>query len=195
MHGLTSACFGSCGGLGRRAIAGKFSSATSAPTALRPPVPRDLTSRTSLRCLLALLKLNEWGLSGDWTVGKEAVSFSTKPAGRIAYRFQGRDLNLIMGAAEAGRVRYVFRVLTDERPARLGSRRSTSTPRAMVRCCWPTNLPTDSSTQADRRADLRNRVPRARRRGLRVHLRLNQAGPAMSFTPMMNPVLTEIPMS
>ena len=58
--------------------------------------------------------LNAWALSGDWTLGKEAVSLN-KTGGRIAYRFQGRDLNLIMGPARRGSsVR--FRVFLDGRP-------------------------------------------------------------------------------
>ena len=62
----------------------------------------------------AALKLNEWELSGDWTVGKEAVVLK-KAGGRIAYRFQARDLNLIMGAPKPG-ASIRFRVLLDGRP-------------------------------------------------------------------------------
>jgi len=60
------------------------------------------------------LKLNEWALSGDWTVGKEAVVLN-KADGRITYRFQGRDLNLIMGPPKPG-ASIRFRVLLDGRP-------------------------------------------------------------------------------
>ena len=62
----------------------------------------------------AALKLNEWELSGDWTVGKKAVVLK-KAGGRIAYRFQARDLNLIMGAPRPG-ASIRFRVLLDGRP-------------------------------------------------------------------------------
>jgi thiol-disulfide isomerase/thioredoxin len=62
----------------------------------------------------ARLKLNAWALSGDWTVGKEAIA-QNKPNGRIAYCFHARDLNLVMGPATRGTpVR--FRVLIDGRP-------------------------------------------------------------------------------
>jgi thiol-disulfide isomerase/thioredoxin len=62
----------------------------------------------------ANLTLNEWALSGDWLVAPEAVS-STRPGGRITYRFHARDLNLVMGPAESGApVR--FRVLIDGQP-------------------------------------------------------------------------------
>ena len=57
------------------------------------------------------LVLNHWALSGDWTVGKEAVT-SNQPAGRSAYRFHARDLNLVMGPA-AGGTSVQFPVLID----------------------------------------------------------------------------------
>jgi thiol-disulfide isomerase/thioredoxin len=61
------------------------------------------------------LKLNQWALSGDWTLGKQAVALN-QSNGKIVYRFHSRDLNLVMGPAVPGRsVR--FRVLIDgQRP-------------------------------------------------------------------------------
>jgi len=60
------------------------------------------------------LKLNNWALSGDWTVQKH-LTVLDKPNGRIAYRFHARDLNLVMGPASQGApVR--FRVLIDGQP-------------------------------------------------------------------------------
>jgi hypothetical protein len=57
------------------------------------------------------LRLNEWALSGDWTVKKEATALN-KANGRIAYRFHARDLHLVMGPKAPGTpVR--FRVLID----------------------------------------------------------------------------------
>src|SRR5262249_48690652 len=41
--------------------------------------------------LPARLRLNEWALSGDWTVENEAIALN-KANGRIAYRFHARDL-------------------------------------------------------------------------------------------------------
>jgi thiol-disulfide isomerase/thioredoxin len=62
----------------------------------------------------ARLRLNQWALSGDWTVQKQ-LTVLNKPNGRIAYRFHARDLHLVMGPAERGTpVR--FRVLIDGRP-------------------------------------------------------------------------------
>src|SRR5216683_4882187 len=62
----------------------------------------------------ARLRLNNWALSGDWTVAKQATVLN-KANGRIAYRFHARDLHLVMGPAARGdSVR--FRVLIDGQP-------------------------------------------------------------------------------
>ena len=47
------------------------------------------------------LRLNHWGLSGDWTIERGAIVLN-KPNGRIAYRFHARDLHLVMGPAARG---------------------------------------------------------------------------------------------
>jgi thiol-disulfide isomerase/thioredoxin len=64
--------------------------------------------------LPAMLRLNEWGLAGDWTVKKEAAVLN-KPNGGIAYRFHARDLHLVMGPAASG-MSVRFRVLIDGQP-------------------------------------------------------------------------------
>jgi thiol-disulfide isomerase/thioredoxin len=64
--------------------------------------------------LPARLRLNEWALSGDWTMKQEATVLN-KPNGRIAYRFHARDLHLVMGLAAAG-ASVRFRVLIDGQP-------------------------------------------------------------------------------
>jgi thiol-disulfide isomerase/thioredoxin len=62
----------------------------------------------------AHLSLNQWALSGDWTMGSEAASLH-EPGGGIAFRFHARDLHLVMGPAGRGApVR--FRVLIDGQP-------------------------------------------------------------------------------
>jgi thiol-disulfide isomerase/thioredoxin len=64
--------------------------------------------------LPARLRLNEWALSGDWTVRNDAAALN-KANGRIAYRFHARDLHLVMAPAAPGTpVR--FRVLIDGQP-------------------------------------------------------------------------------
>ena len=62
----------------------------------------------------AKLKLNQWALSGDWTVAKNLTALN-KPNGRIAYRFHARDLHLVMGPATRG-ASVRFRVLIDGQP-------------------------------------------------------------------------------
>ena len=64
--------------------------------------------------LPARLRLNEWALSGDWTVKNEAVVLN-KADGRIAYRFHARDLHLVVGPANPG-MSVRFRVLIDGQP-------------------------------------------------------------------------------
>jgi len=63
----------------------------------------------------ARLRLNEWALSGDWTVRRDAAALD-KPNGRLAYRFHARDVNLVMGPAAPG-TPVKFRVLIDGQPA------------------------------------------------------------------------------
>jgi len=62
----------------------------------------------------ARLKLNDWALSGDWTVKRDGVALN-KANGRIAYRFHARDLHLVMGPAVRG-ASVRFRVLIDGQP-------------------------------------------------------------------------------
>ena len=57
------------------------------------------------------LRLNEWALSGDWTVRKDA-SVVNKAGGSITYRFHARDLHLVMGPAAPG-TSVKFRVRID----------------------------------------------------------------------------------
>jgi thiol-disulfide isomerase/thioredoxin len=64
----------------------------------------------------ARLRLNQWSLSGAWTVGRQ-VTVLDEPGGRIVHKFRGRDVNLVMGGrADGGPVR--FRVTLDGEPPR-----------------------------------------------------------------------------
>jgi thiol-disulfide isomerase/thioredoxin len=66
----------------------------------------------------ARLQLNQWALSGDWTMGREAIVLnkgSNKANGRIVYSFHGRDLHLVMGPDVPG-MPVRFRVLIDGQP-------------------------------------------------------------------------------
>ena len=62
----------------------------------------------------ARLRVNDWALSGDWTVKNQEVVLN-KPNGVIAYRFHARDLHLVMGPATPG-TSVRFRVLIDGQP-------------------------------------------------------------------------------
>jgi hypothetical protein len=62
----------------------------------------------------AQFSLNEWALSGDWTMKKQAIILN-KPNGRITCRFHARDLHLVMGSAAPGTT-VRFRVLIDGQP-------------------------------------------------------------------------------
>jgi len=60
------------------------------------------------------LRLNQWALSGDWTVSPGAAALD-KANGRVVYRFHARDVHLVMGpSARGSSVR--FRVLLDGHP-------------------------------------------------------------------------------
>ena len=58
----------------------------------------------------ARLRLNQWALSGDWTMKQQAVTLN-RPNGRIACRFHARDVHLVMGPASRGTtVRFQVRI-------------------------------------------------------------------------------------
>jgi cytochrome c biogenesis protein CcdA/thiol-disulfide isomerase/thioredoxin len=46
--------------------------------------------------------LNEWGLTGRWTVGGEFATLDRAP-GAVVYRFHARDLHLVLGPGPAGK--------------------------------------------------------------------------------------------
>ena len=60
------------------------------------------------------LRLNQWALSGDWTVSAGAAALD-KANGRVVYRFHARDVHLVMGSSARGSA-VRFRVLLDGRP-------------------------------------------------------------------------------
>jgi len=57
--------------------------------------------RPRLYTLPGRLHLNDWALSGDWTV-KDQATMLNRPDGIIAYRFHARDLHLVMGPTVRG---------------------------------------------------------------------------------------------
>jgi thiol-disulfide isomerase/thioredoxin len=79
----------------------------ASPGGLQPDRSRDYAAPSQLA-------LNHWALSGDWTVGAQ-VATSNEPGGQLVHRFHGRDLNLVLGSAAAGRPTR-FRVRLDGDP-------------------------------------------------------------------------------
>ena len=54
--------------------------------------------------VVAPLKLNDWALEGNWTVGRQSAT-STAAGGAISYRFHSRDLHLVLAAPKPVRFR------------------------------------------------------------------------------------------
>lgn len=75
---------------------------------------RTAPDRRQTYTMSSRLGLNAWSLSGDWVVGREAVSLASK-GGRIAIRFHARDLHLVMGSGVTGG-KSRFRVSVDGLP-------------------------------------------------------------------------------
>jgi thiol-disulfide isomerase/thioredoxin len=73
-----------------------------------------MSDRPRIYALPARLRLNDWALSGNWTMKKEATVLN-EPNGSIAYRFHARDLHLVMGPAAPG-TSVRFRVRIDGKP-------------------------------------------------------------------------------
>jgi thiol-disulfide isomerase/thioredoxin len=58
----------------------------------------------------AKLRLNEWTVAGNWTIGRHAVLLN-EANGRIVSRFHARDLHMVLGPATRGAsVRYHVRI-------------------------------------------------------------------------------------
>jgi thiol-disulfide isomerase/thioredoxin len=64
------------------------------------------------------LELNEWALTGNWTMGTQATVLNTAN-GRIACCFHARDVNLVLGPSATGKP-VQFRVRLDGQPPGVG---------------------------------------------------------------------------
>jgi thiol-disulfide isomerase/thioredoxin len=80
----------------------------TSPDGLRADQPHDYPPAVGLR-------LNEWTPTGGWSISRRAAS-ATAPNARLAFRFQARDVNLVMGPAARGNA-IPFRVSLDGMPA------------------------------------------------------------------------------
>ncbi len=68
----------------------------------REGIKKDMTASYSAP---RVLKMNHWALNGNWQVGKESAMLK-KSNGTISYRFQGRDLHLVLGTNNRQPVRF-----------------------------------------------------------------------------------------
>jgi cytochrome c biogenesis protein CcdA/thiol-disulfide isomerase/thioredoxin len=59
----------------------------------------------------AALNLNQWGLTGNWTIGPQMTVLNSAP-GKITFRFHARDLHLVLGPA-GGKMPVHFRITLD----------------------------------------------------------------------------------
>jgi hypothetical protein len=122
------------------------------------------------------LALNHWALSGDWTVNAGAIVVD-KANGRLAYRFHARDVHLVMGLPSRG-ASARFRVLLDGRPP--GTAHGVDVDEQGYGTATEQRL-----YQLIRRGpDGRDRVPRSRRRGVRLHVRMTRI--AYRVAPLTN---------
>ena len=123
------------------------------------------------------LRLNHWALAGEWTIGRENVVLD-QAGGSIAYRFHARDAHLVLSPRSAGADSL------PRAPRRRGSgpvarrrRRRGRERRAPRR----PPLPARAGARRGPRAHAGDHVPRARRRGVRVHLRIAREGDFFFF--------------
>ncbi len=65
----------------------------------------------------ARLPLNQWALTGAWTVAGHAAQ-SNEPGARLAIQFHARDVNLVMGPVSKGGAAIPFRVFLDGQVSR-----------------------------------------------------------------------------
>ncbi len=135
--------------------------------------PRTYTAPDTLR-------LNQWALAGEWTIERRACVLD-RADGRIAFRFHARDVNLVMGPSTRGSS-VPFRVLVDGEPPGeahgldVDEQGQGSGRRAAA-------VPAHPPARTDRRPDVRDRLCRARRRGVRVHVRLGRSSTRRALAP------------
>jgi hypothetical protein len=80
----------------------------ASPDGLQADAAHDYTPATRLR-------LNEWAPVGTWSISRRAAT-ATAANARLAFRFQARDVNLVMGPAAHGTA-IPFRVYVDGQQA------------------------------------------------------------------------------
>ncbi|HEV7306574.1 cytochrome c biogenesis protein DipZ [Ensifer sp.] len=76
--------------------------------------PEGVSANSAARYTVNAPALNEWGLSGNWTVGAEQARLN-EAGGGITYRFRARDLHLVLGPGAGGKP-VPFEVTVDGAP-------------------------------------------------------------------------------
>ena len=64
--------------------------------------PEGVSANAAARYTVGKPGLNEWGLTGNWTVGAEEARLNDAGGG-ITYRFRARDLHLVLGPGAGGK--------------------------------------------------------------------------------------------
>ncbi len=131
------------------------------------------------------LGLNQWALSGNWTVAPHAGVLNER-GGRIAFRFHARDLNLVMGPATRG-ASVPIRVSLDGQPP--GTSHGVDVDCRRQRLDQRTgDVPAGSPTRPDRRPGVRDRVPGRRRGGVLLYVRLRYRVSAIGTHLAVRPI-------
>lgn len=76
--------------------------------------PEGVSANAAARYTVGKPGLNEWGLTGNWTVGAEEARLNDAGGG-ITYRFRARDLHLVLGPGAGGKP-IPFQVTVDGAP-------------------------------------------------------------------------------
>ena len=109
---------------------------------------------------------NEWALAGEWTIGREQRA--GRAGGSIAFRFHARDAHLVLAPGRHGRFPSACSSTANLR-AQLTASTSTRRPGNADPATAPS---AGARARVDHGPHVRDRVPRCRRRGVRLHLRL-----------------------
>jgi hypothetical protein len=134
------------------------------------------------------LPVNHWGLAGEWTIRRENV-VAEEAGGSIAYRFHARDAHLVLspGAREPIPLPRAPRRRDAGPLTRRGRRRGRERP-APRRPPLPARAPARHGA----RANAPDHIPRTRRRGVRVHLRVALVPGHISASPFVLVVKSEL---
>ncbi|MET0531215.1 MAG: cytochrome c biogenesis protein DipZ [Microvirga sp.] len=64
--------------------------------------PEQVSADQAKDYTVGRLRLNEWSLGGNWTIGAEQAVLN-QPGGGVSYRFRARDLHLVLGPGQDGK--------------------------------------------------------------------------------------------